>query len=112
MYEDLVSRLRAELGDEFNAAYAEGGRLSLEEAVEFARRGRGKRRRPQAGWECLSPTETEVVKLVAEGLSNPQIAERMLISRKTVTTHLTHVFAKLGVGSRSELSAVAARRGM
>jgi DNA-binding CsgD family transcriptional regulator len=52
------------------------------------------------------------VKLVAEGLSNPQIAERMFISRKTVTTHLTHVFAKLRLPSRAALSADAVRQGV
>ena len=52
------------------------------------------------------------MKLVAEGLSNPQIAERMFISRKTVTTHLSHVFAKLDLPSRAALSAEAVRRGI
>jgi DNA-binding CsgD family transcriptional regulator len=51
-----------------------------------------------------------VVALVAEGLTNPQIAERMLIARSTVKTHLDHVFAKLGVTSRAELAASAAVR--
>jgi DNA-binding CsgD family transcriptional regulator len=53
-----------------------------------------------------------VVELVAQGLSNPQIGERLFVSRKTVTSHLSHVFAKLGVSSRAELSAEAARRGL
>lgn len=109
-YTELRRRLEEDLGGEFDAAYAEGTRLSLDEAVEYAQRGRGRRRRPQAGWESLTPTELTIVKLVAEGLSNPQIAARMLISRKTVTTHLTHVFAKLNMSSRAELSAAAARR--
>ena len=111
--ESAVHRLRSAMGhDAFENAYAEGRGLSLDEAVEYARRGRGKRKRPSTGWESLTPTELEVVKLVAEGLSNPQIAERMFISRKTVTTHLSHVFAKLDLPSRAALSAEAVRRGI
>jgi DNA-binding CsgD family transcriptional regulator len=75
------------------------------------RRGaRGPRRRPRLGWESLTPTEDRVVDLVAEGLSNPQIGERLFISRRTVQTHLAHVFAKLGISSRTQLAAEAARR--
>jgi DNA-binding NarL/FixJ family response regulator len=48
---------------------------------------------------------------VADGLSNPQIAERMFISRRTVTTHLSSIFRKLGVSSRAELAAMATRHG-
>ena len=47
---------------------------------------------------------------VADGLSNPQIAARMFISRRTVTTHLTSIFRKLDISSRAELAALAARR--
>ena len=59
----------------------------------------------------FTPTETEVVRLVAEGLTNPAIAARLFVSRATVKTHLVHVFSKLGVGSRAELATAAARRG-
>ena len=48
--------------------------------------------------------------LVADGLSNPQIGERLFISRRTVQTHLVHVFAKLGISSRAQLAAQVARR--
>jgi DNA-binding NarL/FixJ family response regulator len=51
-----------------------------------------------------------VAQAVAEGLSNPQIAARMFISRRTITTHLTSIFHKLGIASRAELAARAARR--
>jgi DNA-binding NarL/FixJ family response regulator len=50
------------------------------------------------------------VELVAEGLTNPQIGERLYVSRRTVQTHLAHVFAKLGVSSRTQLATQAARR--
>jgi DNA-binding CsgD family transcriptional regulator len=51
-----------------------------------------------------------VARAVAGGLSNPQIATRMFISRRTVATHLTSIFRKLGISSRAELAAHAARR--
>jgi len=60
----------------------------------------------------LTPTEIRVVELVAEGLTNPQIGERMFISRGTVKVHLSHIFAKLGITTRSELAAEATRRAL
>jgi DNA-binding CsgD family transcriptional regulator len=51
-----------------------------------------------------------VAALVADGLSNPQIGERLFISRRTVQTHLAHVFAKLDISSRTQLAAQVARR--
>ena len=75
------------------------------------RRGRrGPRRRPQLGWDGLTPTERRVVDLVTEGLTNPQIGERLFVSRRTVQTHLAHVFTKLGLSSRTQLAAEATRR--
>jgi DNA-binding CsgD family transcriptional regulator len=79
-------------------------------AAALARRGRsGKRRRPQLGWESLTRTERQVVDLVVEGLSNPQIGERLYVSPRTVQTHVAHVFAKLGISSRAQLAAEATR---
>ena len=73
------------------------------------RRGRrGPRSRPQTGWQSLTPTERSVADLVAEGLSNPQIGDRLYISRRTVQAHLAHVFAKLDLTSRAQLAALVA----
>src|SRR5207249_2618034 len=56
------------------------------------RRGRqGSRRRPRHGWEALTETERTVASLVAEGLSNRQVAERLFLSRHTVHTHVSHI---------------------
>jgi DNA-binding CsgD family transcriptional regulator len=75
------------------------------------RRGRqGTRGRPRHGWAALTQTERAVAALVAEGLSNPQVAERLFLSRHTVHTHLSHIFAKLGVTSRVELATEALRQ--
>lgn len=109
----LTEALRAELGDEaFGAAHAEGAALTLEEAVAWIRRARGSRKRPAGGWESLTPTELHVIELTAQGLTNPQIGERMFISRATVKVHLSHIFAKLGITSRSQLAAEATKRGL
>jgi predicted ATPase/class 3 adenylate cyclase/DNA-binding CsgD family transcriptional regulator len=87
----------------FDEAAAEGERLQLDELVEFTSRGRGRRGRPRAGWESLTPVEERVATLVAEGLTNPEIAARLLVSRATVKSHLTHIFSKLGISNRTEL---------
>ena len=71
---------------------------------------RGPRQRPQLGWDSLTPTEHRVVDLATEGLTNPQIGERLYVSRRTVQTHLAHVFTKLGISSRTQLAAEATRR--
>jgi DNA-binding CsgD family transcriptional regulator/tetratricopeptide (TPR) repeat protein len=69
----------------------------------------GARRRPDRGWQALTDTELKVVRLVAERLTNPEIAQRMFISRRTVQTHVSHALAKLGVATRRELAAEAGR---
>jgi DNA-binding CsgD family transcriptional regulator/tetratricopeptide (TPR) repeat protein len=75
------------------------------------RRGsRGGRKRPSTGWESLTPSEQRVASLVAEGLTNPQIAERLFLSRRTVETHVSHALRKLELSSRVHLAAEAARR--
>ncbi|HTQ93276.1 MAG TPA: AAA family ATPase [Streptosporangiaceae bacterium] len=74
------------------------------------RRGRHvTHRRAQSGWQSLTPSERAVVDLVVEGLSNPQIGQRLYVSRRTVQTHLGHVFAKLHITSRTQLAAEAIR---
>ena len=62
------------------------------------------------GWDSLTKAELRVVGLVTEGLTNPQIAQRLFVSAQTVKTHMKNVFRKLGVSSRAELAALAARR--
>jgi DNA-binding CsgD family transcriptional regulator len=68
-------------------------------------RRQGTHARPASGWGSLTPTELTVADLVAEGLSNPQVGERLYVSRRTVQTHLAHIFTKLDLSSRAELAA-------
>jgi DNA-binding CsgD family transcriptional regulator len=63
-----------------------------------------RQRRPVSGWASLTETEKAVASLVAEGLSNQQVAGRMFLSRHTVDFHLRHIFRKLDVGSRVVLA--------
>ena len=95
---------------EFDAAWDSGVALSTDEAIAYARRGRGERKRPPNGWDSLTRTERDVVRLVSEGLGNKDIGDRLFISPRTVQTHLTHVYAKLGLTSRMQLAQEAARR--
>ena len=63
-------------------------------------------------YSSLTEREREILKLVAEGFTNNQIAERLVISPKTVDTHRTHIMDKLNMHSRAELIKYAMRRGL
>ena len=110
-YESWVATLRDAMpANDFEAAWAEGAALSTEEAIAYAQRGRGERKRPSIGWASLTPAELDVVRLVAEGLTNKDVAARLFVSPRTVQAHLAHVFTKLGVTTRTQLAQEAARR--
>jgi predicted ATPase/class 3 adenylate cyclase/DNA-binding CsgD family transcriptional regulator len=109
-HEAAVAALRDVMGEkDFDSAWAEGAALFTEEAIAYAQRGRGQRKRPTNGWASLTPTERDVVRLVSEGLANNDVATRLFVSPRTVQTHLTHVYAKLGMSSRVQLVQEAAR---
>jgi len=110
-HEASATVVRDGLGDAaFDEAFVAGAALTLEDAVAYARRGRGQRQRPIHGWPSLTPTELQVVELVAEGLTNRQIGARLFISPRTVQTHLSHIFAKLEVSTRAALATATAQR--
>jgi DNA-binding NarL/FixJ family response regulator len=74
------------------------------------RLGRGGGRAPgDAGMAALSRREREIAELVAEGLTNREIGSRLFLSEKTVETHLSRVFQKLGVRSRAQVAAAVVR---
>ena len=109
-YQASVAMLRDALGQpDFGSAWTEGAALSTEEAIAYAQRGHGERKRPASGWASLTPAERDVVRLLSEGLGNNDIATRLFVSPRTVQTHLTHVYNKLGLTSRVQLAQEAAR---
>ncbi len=115
--------LRARLGNEpFEAAFREGRSLSFAQIAGLVslvldeagvsgvvpEESSGKRRRRV----LLSQREDQVLRLVAEGLTNKEIAQRLIVTENTVKTHVTSLFNKLGVDSRAQAVAVAAHEGL
>jgi DNA-binding CsgD family transcriptional regulator len=116
--------VRADDRDQARAAFTSAGDIytSLGAVTDAAQlqatfRGHGirrgphaKHRRAQSGWDSLTPTETKIAKLVEDGLSNPEIAAKLLLSRRTVATHVSHILRKLAVHSRTDIAREAALR--
>jgi predicted ATPase/DNA-binding CsgD family transcriptional regulator len=114
-------RLRAAMGAEaFEAEYAAGRRLNPARAADLARPARsaepaGRRARepnvaaPVETVTVLTPRELDVLKLVAQGLSNPDIARRLGLSEHTVKRHLANILRKLNLPSRAAAAAWGAR---
>jgi DNA-binding CsgD family transcriptional regulator/tetratricopeptide (TPR) repeat protein len=101
----------AHMGSEaWRQAWDEGAPRSVDEAAAYARRGRGHRSRAAKGWASLTNTERVVARLVAQGLTNQEIASRLLVSVRTVESHVSHVLAKLGLSSRRQVAQDGARR--
>lgn len=106
---DTSEELRARLQEPaLHEAVEHGRAMDLPAAIGYATRARGPRRRPESGWESLTPAERSVAELAAQGLSNPEIATRLFVGRGTVKTHLAHIYVKLRVANRTELARAAA----
>ncbi len=92
-------------------AVADVARLQARFRSHGIRRGpHVKHRRARTGWESLTPTEMKIAELVEGGLSNPDIAARLFLSRRTVATHVSHILKKLSVYSRTDIAREAALR--
>ena len=109
--DEAVALLReaAAILTEIDAA-GEIARINMRLRGLGARRLREREQRPAFGWDSLTPMERDVGLLVSSGLTNPEIGARLAISRRTVETHLSHAFRKLGLASRTQLAAAIARR--
>ena len=102
MHSTTVSALRTQLDETtFAKEWTEGHTLTLEQAMaeveQLSKVSQPKIHNPNA----LTPRELDVLRLLVEGLSDAQIAESLIISRRTVNTHLTSIYNKLSVNSRS-----------
>jgi DNA-binding CsgD family transcriptional regulator len=92
-------------------AAADVSRLQAAFRAHGIRRGpHAKHRRAQSGWDSLTATEIKIAAFVEEGLSNPEIAARLLLSRRTVATHVSHILKKLDVNSRIDIARESALR--
>jgi predicted ATPase/DNA-binding CsgD family transcriptional regulator len=120
-FEPARAAVRMALGEEkFAAAWVAGRALPLSEVLAAAERGADSAFRPAEGERTgrfatpfgLTARELEVLRLVAAGRTNREIAMALFITQRTAATHLTHILAKLGVASRSEAAAWAVRYGL
>ncbi|GAA2805694.1 ATP-binding protein [Saccharopolyspora taberi] len=110
---EAVDKARHALGGQrFDTAFEAGGKLGISELVEFAL-GEADRvaEEPAAGGAAtvLTRREREVAGLIADGLSNKEIAERLVISQRTAEAHVEHALTKLGFTSRAQIAALISR---
>lgn len=104
-HEEMIKAVRAAVEEaRFRAAWEEGAAADLDVLVAARTRGRGTRTQAPGLLGALTPTELDVARLAGDGLSNPQIAERLYMSRSTVKAHLARMYAKLGLSNRTELA--------
>ena len=116
-----VAAVRASLGEQaFQAAWAEGRAMTLERALAFVEAAiqqhaptpPAARTEPAARAEELTPREREVAMLVARGLTNRQIASRLVIAERTVDKHVGNILGKLGFASRAQVAAWTVEQGL
>ena len=88
------------------SAFADRARRELAATGETARKRAGPAARASGAGEALTVQEAQVARLARDGLSNPEIGARLFISPRTAQYHLSNVFAKLGISSRSQLNRV------
>jgi len=107
----LESAWQALREEEATAAWEQGRAMTLEQALAFAL-GKAEKRREGTPKSRLTPREAEVLSLVAEGLSDAEVAEKLYVSPRTVGGHLRGAYRKLGVKSRTAATRKAGELGL
>ena len=117
IYQDDHSRvegaLRAELGEsEYRLLFEQGAQIAIDRAVELALAGAacplpGTATDRAPSFDQLTRREREVATLISAGLTNREISERLVISKRTADAHVEHILAKLGFSSRTQIAALA-----
>jgi predicted ATPase/DNA-binding CsgD family transcriptional regulator len=111
-YDGYLATARSRLDEAaFSAAWSEGRAMSAEEAIDYAL-DTEEPTSPPSDASLLSVRELEVLRLVAEGLTDSQVAERLYLSPRTVGHHLSSIYRKLGVPSRAAAAKAALERGL
>jgi predicted ATPase/DNA-binding CsgD family transcriptional regulator len=116
-HEDCTARTRAALGEEaFHQAFVRATSMNLDEAVGYALTDdpagprRAARREAADSGNEVTPREWQICELVAEGLSNKEIAARLVISQRTAESHVQNVLNKMGFANRSLIATWVAQR--
>jgi non-specific serine/threonine protein kinase len=112
---DVEKLARDKVGDRgYESALADGRNLDLDAGIDYALDEPAVRQpggsATLTGWAPLTRREREVTVLVADGMTNQQIADRLVISRRTANSHVEHILTKLDFTSRAQIAAWAARR--
>jgi non-specific serine/threonine protein kinase len=119
-YDHHATTTRAGLGEAaFAAAWAEGRAMTLDQVIDYVLAWDGpaepagpRRRTRRPDGEILTPREREIAALVANGQTNRQIANTLIISERTADAHVQNILNKLGFSSRAQIAAWAAEHGL
>lgn len=108
-HQSCETSVRAALGPKlFEASYSEGAAMDSGTAIAYALEerpaARGTAAPPRADLSRLTKREHQIAELVAAGLTNQEIASRLVISRRTVDSHVEHILSKLGFTSRTQIA--------
>ena len=113
-YERILSAIKAQLAEkQFNQLYKEGQALTLMDAAQLIQsQGIKETGQDDERLNQLTKREIEILRLVAQGLSDAQVAERLVLSPRTINAHLTSTYNKLGVNSRVAATRLALEKGL